>query len=90
MNPALAPVRNVESVAAIESPGMVAERDQTHIAVACPSPPSAGEREGPAPKAWEGEVASRRVGNIGATHLTPALSPRKRAERETSEPLSAE
>jgi hypothetical protein len=32
--------------------------------------------------AWEGEVASRWLGNNGATHLTPALSPRKRAERE--------
>jgi hypothetical protein len=26
-------------------------------------------------------VASRRLGNVGATHLTPAFSPRKRAER---------
>ena len=32
--------------------------------------------------AWEGEVASRPFRNDGATHLTPTLSPRKRAERE--------
>jgi hypothetical protein len=43
---------------------------------------AAGEREGSAPKAWEGEVAlpSLRLG--GATYLAPTLSPRKRAERE--------
>jgi len=49
----------------------------------------AGEREGPAPKAWEGEVACRRLRRTAAAHLTPTLSPRKRSERETSEPLSA-
>src|SRR5260370_18178796 len=42
----------------------------------------AGEREGPAPKAWEGEVTCRRLRRSAAAHLTPALSPRKRAERE--------
>src|SRR6266849_5940360 len=42
----------------------------------------AGEREGPAPKAWEGEVAFRSLKRSTAAHLTPALSPRKRAERE--------
>src|SRR6266851_2264870 len=42
----------------------------------------AGEREGPAPKAWEGEVAFRSLERSAAAHLTPALSPRKRAERE--------
>src|SRR6266446_2769070 len=42
----------------------------------------AGEREGPAPKAWEGEVAFRSLKRSAAAHLTPALSPRKRAERE--------
>ncbi len=41
----------------------------------------AGEREGPAPKAWEGEVAIRRVRAGVSTDLTPTLSPRKRAER---------
>ena len=35
----------------------------------CPSPPFRGEREGPAPKAWEGEVV---LGNWwdGTTPLT--------------------
>jgi hypothetical protein len=42
-----------------------------------------GEREGPAPKAWEGEVAYFQLRRRGATHLTPTLSPRKRAERES-------
>jgi cytochrome subunit of sulfide dehydrogenase len=37
-----------------------------------PSPPFRGEREGPAPKAWEGEVG---VGKrSGIPHLTPTLS----------------
>jgi urease accessory protein len=38
----------------------------------CPSPPLRGEREGPAPKAWEGEVGLRQ--RSGIPHLTPALS----------------
>jgi hypothetical protein len=42
----------------------------------------AGEREGPAPQAWEGEVVFLWVGCGEGTHLTPALSPRKRAQRE--------
>jgi hypothetical protein len=42
----------------------------------------AGEWEGPAPKAWEGEVAYLRLRRSTAAHLTPTLSPRKRAERE--------
>ena len=38
-----------------------------------PSPPFRGEREGPAPKAWEGEVG---VGErSGIRPLTPTLSP---------------
>src|SRR5437016_3194025 len=37
-----------------------------------PSPPFRGEREGPAPKAWEGEVGSGK--RSGIPHLTPALS----------------
>src|SRR5712691_8047468 len=49
---------------------------------AAPLRRTVGEREGPAPKAWEGEVACRRLSDGGATHLTPTLSPRKRAERE--------
>jgi hypothetical protein len=44
----------------------------------------AGEREGPAPKAWEGEVAIRRVRACVSTYLTPTLSPRKQAERESA------
>src|SRR6266566_5200938 len=39
-----------------------------------PSPPFRGEREGPAPKAWEGEVGGARSGTVGP--LTPTLSPR--------------
>jgi hypothetical protein len=42
----------------------------------------AGEREGPAPQAREGEVAFLSLRHCSAAHLTPALSPRKRAERE--------
>ncbi len=37
-----------------------------------PSPPLRGEREGPAPKAWEGEVGLGR--RSGIPHLTPTLS----------------
>ncbi len=37
-----------------------------------PSPPFRGEREGPAPKAWEGELDLG--GRSGIPHLTPALS----------------
>src|SRR5439155_7284743 len=37
-----------------------------------PSPPFRGEREGPAPEAWEGEVGAGR--RSGIPHLTPALS----------------
>jgi hypothetical protein len=37
-----------------------------------PSPPFRAEREGPAPKAWEGEVGSGK--RTGIPHLTPALS----------------
>jgi hypothetical protein len=37
-----------------------------------PSPPFRGEREGPTPQAWEGEVG---VGKrSGIPHLTPTLS----------------
>ena len=42
----------------------------------------AGEREGPAAQRWEGEVAVSRLRRRAAAHLTLALSPRKRAERE--------
>jgi adenosylcobinamide kinase / adenosylcobinamide-phosphate guanylyltransferase len=38
-----------------------------------PSPPFRGEREGPAPKAWEGEVGIGR--RSGIRPLTPTLSP---------------
>ena len=38
----------------------------------CPSPPFRGEREGPAPKAWEGEVGLCEL--PGIPHLTPTLS----------------
>jgi hypothetical protein len=47
---------------------------------------AAGEREGPSPKGWEGEVALSSRRRCAAAHLTPALSPRKRAERERGVP----
>src|SRR5580704_8712249 len=81
MNPALAPVRNVvPSISAMQSPGWWAERNQTRIAEAYPSPTLAGEREGPAPKAWEGEVV---LGNWcdGTTPLTLASGWRGRASQ---------
>jgi hypothetical protein len=37
-----------------------------------PSPPFRGEREGPAPQAWEGEVGLGQ--SSGIPHLTPTLS----------------
>src|SRR5260370_15198677 len=39
-----------------------------------PSPPFWGEREGPTPEAWEGEVGGAADQDIGPPH--PALSPR--------------
>jgi hypothetical protein len=39
-----------------------------------PSPPFRGEREGPDPQGWEGEVGGTRNRNVGLPH--PALSPR--------------
>ena len=39
-----------------------------------PSPPFRGEREGPDPKGWEGEVVSAANQFVGPPH--PALSPR--------------
>jgi glutamate 5-kinase len=42
-----------------------------------PSPPFRAERDGPVPKAWEGEVGagnSQNTGRSGIPHLTPALS----------------
>jgi hypothetical protein len=56
----------------------------------------AGEREGPAarepsahgldPWGWEGEVALPSLRRCAVAHLTPAPSPRKRAERERGVP----
>jgi hypothetical protein len=46
----------------------------------------AGEREGPAAQRWEGEVALSSLRRPTAAHLTPTLSPRKRAERERGVP----
>jgi hypothetical protein len=37
-----------------------------------PSPPFGGQREGPAPQAWEGEVGAGQ--RSGIPHLTPTLS----------------
>jgi hypothetical protein len=45
-----------------------------------PSPPFRGEREGPAPKAWEGEVGAGR--RSGIPDLTPALSAPRGGEGE--------
>src|SRR5712671_1826754 len=47
---------------------------------ASPSPPFRGEREGPAPKAWEGEVGTCR--RSGIPHLTPTLSAPRGGEGE--------
>ncbi len=44
-----------------------------------PSPPFRGEREGPTPEAWEGEVG-RHGKRSGIPHLTPALSAPKGGE----------
>jgi cytochrome c oxidase assembly protein subunit 15 len=46
-----------------------------------PSPPFRAEREGPAPKAWEGEVGHRE--RSGIPHLTPTLSAPRGGEGET-------
>jgi cytochrome c oxidase assembly protein subunit 15 len=50
-----------------------------------PSLPFRGEREGPAPQAWEGEVGS--AASRTSTHLTPALSPLKGGEGEYVGPV---
>ena len=39
-----------------------------------PSPPLRGEREGPNPQGWEGEVGGAADQHVGPPH--PALSPR--------------
>src|SRR4051812_37204699 len=44
-----------------------------------PSPPFRGERKGPTPQAWEGEVGGRRP---EIPHLTPTLSAPKGGEGE--------
>src|SRR5689334_25220110 len=44
-----------------------------------PSPPFRGERKGPTPPAWEGEVGRRRP---EIPHLTPTLSAPKGGEGE--------
>jgi hypothetical protein len=44
-----------------------------------PSPPFRGEREGPTPEAWEGEVG-RHGKRSGIPHLIPALSAPKGGE----------
>jgi cytochrome c oxidase assembly protein subunit 15 len=49
-----------------------------------PSPPFRGEREEPAPKAWEGEVGHRE--RSGIPYLTPALSAPGGGEGETCAP----
>jgi uncharacterized protein (DUF488 family) len=41
-----------------------------------PSPPFRGEREGPAPQAWEGEEGASAAQASGIPHLTPTLSAR--------------
>jgi hypothetical protein len=49
-----------------------------------PSPPVRGEREGPAPKAWEGEVGLCQL--PGIPHLTPTLSAPRRGEGAVRRP----
>ncbi len=51
-----------------------------------PSPPFRGEREGPAPPAWEGEVGAGQ--RPGIPHLTPTLSAPKGGEGEFARPRS--
>ena len=45
-----------------------------------PSPPFRGERKGPTPQAWEGEVGGDANQHVGPPH--PTLSPGRRVERE--------
>src|SRR6266851_5785409 len=88
MKPALLPVRNVvPSISAMvrpqPSPSAVTERDRTNISEPAPLRRPAGEREGPAPKAWEGEVACRWRAWLPRHHPPhPTLSPRQRVERD--------
>src|SRR6266480_1485629 len=49
-----------------------------------PSPPFRGEREGPTPQAWEGEVGG---GNRAESPTSPRPSPPPGAEREMLIPL---
>jgi hypothetical protein len=51
-------------------------------AVNGPSPPFRGEREGPAPEAWEGEVGDAADPLDGPPH--PTLSPRAAGEEGNS------
>jgi hypothetical protein len=47
-------------------------KSMTRARTKFPSPPFRGERKGPTPQAWEGEVG---IGNrFGFPHLTPTLS----------------
>src|SRR5437660_1644977 len=55
-------------------------RDPRWAAEFLPSPPFRGEREGPAPEAWEGEVGAGR--RSGIPHLTLALSAPEGGEGE--------
>ena len=50
-----------------------------------PLPPQRVEREGPAPKAWEGEVGAGK--RCGIRHLTPTLSAPKGGEGEEGRSL---
>ena len=45
----------------------------TEIGTRSPSPPFRGEREGPNPQGWEGEVSGAASRHVGPPH--PALSP---------------
>ncbi len=59
----------------------MASGETASVAVFAPSPPCGGEG-GAHRLRWEGEVAFAGFARPAATHLTPTLSPRQRAERE--------
>jgi hypothetical protein len=58
---------------------------RTHLPrpVGDPSPPFRGEREGPDPQGWEGEVGG--AVRTEAPHLTPALSAPRCGEGDSND-----
>jgi glycine cleavage system P protein (glycine dehydrogenase) subunit 2 len=80
--PVLTPRRRLDETTAARKPVLRWRPEPVREGGISPSPPVRGEREGPAAQRWEGEVAVSSLRRRGAAHLTPTLSPRKRAERE--------